>query len=84
MDDAGQPPETLTTSDVPKIPPEIRHEVETLVSAEVQKQLDRERNIIKDAGSLALKIIGGAFALLLGIFGVFSLTTWKDIAKEAT
>jgi hypothetical protein len=34
------------------------HEIEALVSAEIQKQLDQERAIIKEAGSLALKIIG--------------------------
>jgi hypothetical protein len=47
-------------------------------------QLDRERAILKEAGSIALKVIGGAFATLLAILTVFGLTTWKEIAKVTT
>jgi hypothetical protein len=60
------------------VPPEIR----AVIQAEIRDQLDRERAILRDAGSLALKIVGGAFALLLAIFTIFGLTTWKDIASQ--
>jgi hypothetical protein len=60
------------------VPPEIR----AMIQAEIGDQLDRERAILRDAGSLALKIVGGAFAILLAIFTIFGLTTWKDIASQ--
>jgi hypothetical protein len=58
--------------------------IKSLIAAEVERQLDKERAIIKEASGIALKIIAGAFALLLAIFTVFGLTTWKDVAKETT
>jgi hypothetical protein len=62
----------------------ISPEIKTMVQAEVREQLDRERAILREAGSLALKIVAGAFALLLAIFTVFGLTTWNDVAKQTT
>ena len=67
---------------------EIRDEleqrrIEVLVTTEVQKQLDRELALLKDAGRVALKVIGVACAVLLAILTVFGLTAWKDIKKEA-
>ena len=63
---------------------ELKLMIQTQVSAEVQAQLDRERIILRDAGILALKIVGAAFALLLAIFTVFGLTTWRDVANQTT
>jgi acyl transferase domain-containing protein len=63
---------------------EISSDMKAMVQAEIRDQLDRERAILREAGSLALKIVGGAFALLLAIFTVFGLTTWKDVAKQTT
>jgi hypothetical protein len=62
----------------------VESRIEALVAAEVQKQFDRERSLFRDSANIALKIIGGAFALLVAIFTIFGLTTWKDIAKETT
>jgi hypothetical protein len=62
----------------------VPSEIKAMVQAEIRDQLDRERAILRDAGSLALKIIGGAFALLVAIFTVFGLTTWKDVANQTT
>jgi type IV secretory pathway TrbD component len=56
--------------------------IQSIVAAEVQRQLDRERAIIREAGSLALKIVGVAFAVLVAIFTIFGITTWRDVAKE--
>jgi hypothetical protein len=61
---------------------QIESRIQALVAAEVEKQLGRERVILKDAGNLALKIIVGAFGLLFAIFTVFGITTWKDIKTE--
>jgi hypothetical protein len=72
-----KPPETDQEGAIPS-------QIKAMVQAEIRDQLDRERGILRDAGSLALKIIGGAFALLLAIFTVFGLTTWKDIANQTT
>ena len=62
----------------------MQYKVEALVTAEVQKQLDRERVVLKEAAAIALKVIAAAFVLLIGIFTLFGLTTWKDIKKETT
>jgi acyl transferase domain-containing protein len=62
----------------------ISSDMKAMVQAEIRDQLDRERAILREAGSLALKIVGGAFALLLAIFTIFGLTTWKDVAKQTT
>lgn len=58
--------------------------IEAIVAAEVHKQLDRERVVLKEAAGLALKIVAGAFLLLVAIFTIFGLTTWRDVAKETT
>ena len=58
--------------------------LEALVAAEVKRQLDTERSLIKEASGIALKIIGVAFALLFGMFTLFGISTWKDIKREAT
>jgi hypothetical protein len=55
-----------------------------MIQAEIRDQFDRERAILRDSGSFALKIIGAAFALLLAIFTIFGVTTWKDIANQTT
>jgi hypothetical protein len=34
-------------------------EIQVLIATEIQRQLDRERLVLRDAGNLALKIIGG-------------------------
>jgi hypothetical protein len=68
----------------PKQPNAVPPEVKAMIQAEIRDQLDRERAILRDAGSLALKIVGGAFALLVAIFTVFGLTTRKDLANQTT
>jgi hypothetical protein len=83
MTDAG-PQKGEKPADVRTTSPSVEHEIRALVAAEVQMQLDRERAILKEAGSIALKVIGGAFATLLAILTVFGLTTWKEIAKVTT
>lgn len=54
-----------------------------LVREEVDRQLSTQRQVLNDAIGLATKIVGVAFAILIGIFTVFGLTTWKDIRIEA-
>ena len=56
--------------------------IEKLVREEVDRQLSTQRQVFGDAVGLATKIVGVAFALLIGIFTLFSLTTWKDIKAE--
>jgi hypothetical protein len=84
MTDAGPSQKGEKPADVRTTSPSVKHEIRALVAAEVQMQLDRERAILKEAGSIALKVIGGAFATLLAILTVFGLTTWKEIAKVTT
>jgi hypothetical protein len=67
-----------------KLSAEIKAAIESSVTTEVQKQLDRDRVILRDAANIALKIVGAAFALLIAIFTVFGITTWQEIAKKAT
>jgi len=62
----------------------LDRKIEIAVAAEVEKQLNRERAILKDAGGFALKIIAGSFVLLFAIFTVFGLTTWNDVKKETS
>ncbi|WMT76597.1 hypothetical protein [Bradyrhizobium sp. Ash2021] len=54
---------------------DLDRRIEVAVASEVEKQLNRERTILKDAGAIALKIIAGSFVLLFAIFTVFGLTT---------
>jgi len=55
-----------------------------MVRLEVSSQLEAEQKILREAVGLAAKIVAGAIALLLGIFTLFSLTTWRDIKSEVT
>jgi hypothetical protein len=43
---------------------DLDRKIEVAVAAEVEKQLSRERAILKDVGGIALKIIAGSFILL--------------------
>jgi hypothetical protein len=72
---------TSTTSEglSSKAPPELQ----IIIAAEIQRQLDRERLVLRDAGNLALKIIGGAFALLIAVFTIFGLNTWSGVSQAA-
>lgn len=63
---------------------DLDRQIEMKVAAEVEKQLSRERVILKEAGSIAVKIIAGSFILLFAIFTVFGLTTWQDVKKETS
>jgi hypothetical protein len=58
-------------------------ELQILVAAEVQRQLDHERLLLRDAGGLALKIIGGSFALFIAVFAIFGLNTWSGVSQMA-
>jgi hypothetical protein len=55
MEDNTSRPDGSASEGVGAISPASRRDIEALVSAEVQKQLDRERTIIKGAGSLAAR-----------------------------
>jgi hypothetical protein len=57
-------------------------EIEAAVANEVEKQLNREREIIKSAGSIGFKIIATSLAVLFAVLTVFSLTTWKDVKEQ--
>lgn len=61
---------------------EFQPGLRALISGEVHKQLSQERETIRAAANIGLKIIGAAFVLLFGIFTVFGLTTWSDIKKQ--
>ena len=63
---------------------DLDRKIEKAVAAEVEKQLNRERAVLKDVGGIALKIIAGSFLLLFAIFTVFGLTTWNDVKKETS
>jgi hypothetical protein len=63
---------------------DLDRKIEIAVTAEVEKQLSRERAVLKDVGGIALKIIAGSFVLLFAIFTVFGLTTWNDVKKETS
>lgn len=54
-----------------------------LVRDEVEAQLRKEHQILKESVAVATKIIGAAAALFLAVFTVFGITTWGDIKKEA-
>ena len=81
MGDAGVTgdPNKLSSGTVPGVV--NPGDLQALVAAEVQRQLDRERLILRDAGNLALKIIGGSFALLIAVFTIFGLNTWSGVSQ---
>jgi hypothetical protein len=58
-------------------------QLQILIANEVQRQLDRERLVLRDAGNLALKIIGGSFALFIAVFTIFGLNTWSGVSQAA-
>lgn len=57
--------------------------LKALVRDEVEVQLKKEQEILKESFALAAKIVGVAIAIFLAVFTVFGLTTWSDIKKEA-
>jgi hypothetical protein len=56
--------------------------IEGKIREELRRQLETERKLLTDAVGLAIKIVITAFGVLLTIFTVFGLTTWKDIKAE--
>jgi hypothetical protein len=57
-------------------------DIERVVRAEVENRMTKEIGLLKESVTLAIKILGAAFAVLLAIFTVFGLTTWRDIKQE--
>lgn len=57
--------------------------IKLLIIAEIDRQLERERTIIKGAIGAASKIVAGALAFGLAIFAVFGIKTWGDIKEGA-
>lgn len=82
MSDSFRPTSSPEDRAEPTFNPELQHTIEALVRTEVQKQLDRETSVIKEAATIAIRVVAVAFAILFGIFTVFGLTTWKDIRRE--
>lgn len=56
--------------------------LDAVVADLVKKQIDRELQLIKESGGIALKILGASLALFLAVFTLFGITTWNDIKKE--
>ena len=69
----------MTQSVNPLHGPTSAPDIGKLVREEVHHQLGAQRQVLYDAVGFATKIVGVALALLVGIFTVFGLTTWRDI-----
>lgn len=61
------------------VPETVRAEMEVAIAAEIRRQLQLERGIIKDALSVAFRIVAAAVVVLLAVFTVFGITTWSNI-----
>ncbi|EJB01748.1 hypothetical protein Rleg9DRAFT_0488 [Rhizobium leguminosarum bv. trifolii WSM597] len=57
-------------------------QMKQMIREEVEAQLAKEQQIVKDSINLGLKIVGAALALFLAMFTIFGLTTWQQIKDQ--
>jgi hypothetical protein len=80
-DSASQPSDSSAAAGR-QAPERVSADIERLIRSEVASQMTKEIGLLKESVALSIKILGAAFALLLAIFTVFGLTTWRDIKEE--
>lgn len=67
----------------PKPQPE-NPEVDPEVVRQVRIQFEKELDLLKKTGGLAIKVLAAAAALFFAVFTLFGISTWADIKSEAT